>query len=192
MTSPFFFLTRLRKMPDFPSGIGAFCFTPCMKTCFTALLITAIFILPNAGLAGGKKEGKASVTFHMETEATDNPKMIFPHLANGQRRFFRRMPEIGIKDILSFRPFPSDVSGEYGVIFKLKSNAVNRLAAITSANSGRWMISQVNGRAVDGFLIDKQVTDGLVVVWKGVTLQDIAIFDEQLPRVGEEGKKKKK
>jgi hypothetical protein len=163
-----------------------------MKTRLAALLMTAVLILSPSALAGGKKEGKASVTFHMETEATDNPKMIFPQMANGQRRFFRRLPDIGTKDVLSFSPFPSEVGGDYGVVFKLKGNAVNRLAAITSANSGRWMISQVNGRVVDGFLIDKQVTDGVVVVWKGVTLQDIALFDEQLPRVGEEGKKKKK
>lgn len=142
-------------------------------------------------LASGKKEDKASISFHMETEATDNPKMIFPQKANGQQRFFRRMPEITTKDVVSFSPFPSEFAGDYGVVFKLKGNASNRLAAITNANQGKWMLSQLNGRVVDGVMIDKQISDGLIVIWKGVTLADIAILDAELPRAGAEGKKKK-
>ena len=127
----------------------------------------------------------------METDVSDNPKMIFPQLANGQTRYFRRMPDVSLKDMASFNPFPSEFGGDdYGIVFRLKPNAVNRFAALTNANQGRWMISQVNGRVADGFLIDRQVSDGVVVIWKGVTLADIALFDAQLPRTGEEGKKK--
>ena len=156
------------------------------------LAILSAMILPSPVIAGGKKENKGSVTFHIETESSDNPKMIFPQLANGQTRYFRRMPEITSKDIDSFSPFPSEVGGDYGIILKLKGNAANRLAAITNANQGRWMVSQVNGRVVDGVMIDKQVDDGQVVIWKGVTLADITLLDEALPRLGAEGKKKKK
>lgn len=155
------------------------------------MMMAVLALIPTVQ-AGGKKETKVAVSFHMETEATDNPKMIFPQLANGKTRYFRRMPEISLKDVMSFNPFPSEVGGDYGIVFKLKPSAGNRLNAITAANSGRWMISQVNGRILDGFLIEKPVTDGVVVIWKGVTLQDVALFDEELPRIGEEGKKKKK
>ena len=141
--------------------------------------------------ASGKKEAKASVTFHLETEGTDNPKMIFPQLANGQQRFFRRLPEVNLKDMVSFSPFPSEVGEDYGIVFKMKVTATNRLGAITAANQGRWMISQINGRVVDGVMIDKQINDGFVVIWKGVTLADIAVLDEELPRIGAEGQKKK-
>lgn len=164
-----------------------------MKTRRAALLMMAALALAPAAHAGGKKETKVAVSFHMETEATDNPKMIFPFLANGKQRFFRRLPEISMKDVMSFNPFPSEFGGgDYGIVFKLKPSAGNRFNAITSANSGRWMISQVNGRIVDGFLIDKPVTDGQIVIWKGVTLEDVALLDESLPRVGQEGQKKKK
>lgn len=162
-----------------------------MKSRIAALTLMAVLAFAPSVLAAGKKENKVSVSFHMETEATDNPKMIFAQMTNGQTRYFRRLPEIGTKDIVSFSPFPSDVGEEYGVVFKLKSNAVNRLAAVTAANQGRWMISQVNGRAVDGVLIDKQVNDGFIVIWKGVTLADITLFDKEMPRIGAEGKKKK-
>ncbi len=154
---------------------------------FTMMFVIAL--APNA-LASGKKEMKTSLSFHMETEATDNPKMIFPQLANGQTRYFRRMPEITNKDVVSFSPFPSDVGDGYGIVFKLKGNAVNRLAALTAANQGKWLIVQVNGRVVDGVMIDKQVSDGFIVIWKGVTIDDVTLFDKSLPRIGAENKKK--
>lgn len=141
--------------------------------------------------ASGKKENKASVSFHMETEATDNPKMIFPQLANGKQRFFRRLPEFATKDILSFNPFPSEIGGDYGILLKLKGGAINRLAAISNANQGHWMIAQVNGRVVDGVFLDRQIDDGVLVIWKGITLADITLLEESLPRAGAGGKKKK-
>lgn len=162
-----------------------------MNRRYAALLMLASLLPVPSALASGKKESKASITFHMETEATDNPKMIFPQLANGQKRFFRRMPDISTKDIVSFSPFPSE-SGDYGIAVRLKSNAASRLSAITNANQGKWMISQVNGHVVNGFIIDKQVDDGVMVIWQGVTLADITLLDEELPRTGAEGKKKKK
>jgi|LakMenEpi03Aug12_release.lakeMendotaPanAssembly.Ray.scaffolds.fasta_scaffold445611_2 hypothetical protein len=158
-----------------------------------ALLVMLLLALSSSIFASGKKDDKASVTFHMETENTDNPKMIFPQLANGQTRYFRRMPEANLKDIISFKPFPSEMGGDdYGIVFQLKNHAANRIAAITNANQGRWMIAQLNGRVVDGVLIDQQINDGLLVIWKGVTLADIDALDKALPLTGQDGKKKKK
>ena len=164
-----------------------------MQTRFSTLLMLLVLAFSTVVFASGKKEVKASVSFHMETEGTDNPKMIFEQMAYGKKRWFRRMPEITTKDIVSFSPFPSDLGGDdYGVVFILKENAAKRLAAITNVNQGKWMITQINGRVVDGVLIDKQINDGRLVIWKGATLADVTIFDESFPRVGQEGKKKKK
>ncbi|MEO7099709.1 MAG: hypothetical protein ABI162_10135 [Luteolibacter sp.] len=162
-----------------------------MKSPIAALSMMLVLALAPTLLASGKKEDKTSVSFHLETDITDNPKMIFPQLANGQTRYFRRMPDITFKDVVSFSPFPADIGDGYGVAFKLKGNALSRLAALTNANQGKWMISQVNGHVVDGFLIDKQINDGVIVIWKGVTLDDITLFDKSIPRIGQENKKKK-
>lgn len=179
--------------PVFPSDHGMICFTPPMQSRLALLLLTLALALTPTVFAAGKNSNKAKVSFHMETESTDNPKMIFPHMVNGRPRYFRRMPEFTTDDIAAFSPFPSDVGGDdYGVVFKFKNPGANRLAAVTNANQGRWMISQVNGRVLDAVLIDQQVSDGTFVVWKGVTLADTATLDKALPRIGQEGKKDKK
>ena len=164
-----------------------------MQPRLTALLIMLVTVFAPAAFAGSKPDTKVSITFHIETDVNDNPKMIFSQQTNGQMRYFRRMPEINTKDVVSFNPFPSDAGGDdYGVVFKLKDNAAKRLAAITNNSQGRWLLAQINGRVVDGVLIDKQIDDGFLIVWKGATLADIHLFDAAMPRVGQDGKKKKK
>ena len=162
-----------------------------MQTRRAALLMMLVLALTPTVFASGKKEIKASVSFHMETESTDNPKMIFQQMAYGKSRAFRREPEVSTKDIVSFTPFPSDAGGDdYGVVFILKDNAAKRLSAITNINQGKWMLTQINGRVVDGVLIDKPVNDGRLVIWKGATLADVTIFDGDLPRIGQQEKEK--
>ena len=163
-----------------------------MQARVVAILTVLLLAFCPSLFAGGKPDAKFSATFHMEAEGNDHPKMVFSQLANGKQRLFRRMPEISTKDIVSFSPFPSAVGGGYGVVFKLSPAAARRLSAVSAVNLNRWMITQVNGRVVDGVFIDKQIDDGILVVWKGLTLEDTALMDQSIPRIGEEGKKKKK
>jgi hypothetical protein len=162
-----------------------------MQPRLAALLMLVFSVLTPAVFAGSKADTKASFTIHLETDANDNPKMIFSQMTNGKIRYFRRMPEITTKDVQSFSPFPSAVGDGYGIMFRLDDAAAKRYSAITNANQGRWMIAQMNGRVVDGFFIDRTINDGVVVVWKDVNLADIKVFDDSLPRIGQEGKKKK-
>ncbi len=166
------------------------CFTPCMHSRIAALTMMLVLAMAPAGFGGGKKEDKASVSFHLEGVETDNPKMIFPQMTNGKTRYFQRLPEISTKDIVSFVPFPSEAGADYGLVLTLKPGAVTRLAAVTATNQGRWLLAQVNGRVVDGVMIDQEIKDGRLVIWKGVALTDITALDSMLPRTGQMGKKK--
>jgi hypothetical protein len=180
------------RPPVFPFDLRIPCFTPRMNLRLATLLL-ALFLIPGTAVfASGKKGTKASVTLHIETEGTDNPKMIFPYIVAGQQRFFRRMPEIMTNDIEAFSPFPAEGGGDnYGVVFKLTNRAAKRFSAVTTANQGRWMFAMVNGRAVDVLLIDKPVNDGIIVAWKGITLADTTTLDDAKPRIGADGKEKK-
>jgi hypothetical protein len=141
--------------------------------------------------AGGKANKKAAVSFHIQTDANENPKMLLPpQEINGKALHFRRMPEVYTKDLTTYSPFPAEGGGDYGAVFRLKGNAAGRLAAITNANQGRWLAAMVNGRIVDAVLIDKQIEDGVLVIWRGLNLDDIAAIDKTLTRIGEEDGKK--
>lgn len=177
-------------------GVFAFvvwvgCFDGVMKV---LLLLLGLLLLGLSGVcvAGGDKKQSVALSLHLETEGTDNPKMIFPQFVGGKQRFFRKMPEVSSRDFVAFSPFPSDDGMSYGVVFVLKEAAKRRYAAVTNMNTGRWLLAHVNGRVADAVLIDKAVEDGLVVVWKGISLEEIGEFDKAMPRVGEAKKKGKK
>ena len=156
-----------------------------------SVMLTILCVLWSpAGMAMAKKDDKAVVSLHVETDATENPKMIFAQEIGGVTRYFRRIPEISIKDMAVFTPFPNE-SGDYGVVFRLKPRGANRLSAFTAVNQGRHLLATINGRAVDTVVIDSQIQDGVLVVWKGLNLPDIQSLDAVLPRAGEEGKKKR-
>ncbi|NJM37374.1 MAG: hypothetical protein HC845_05625 [Akkermansiaceae bacterium] len=162
-----------------------------MKSSIVVILMTVFLALAPSVFASGKKEVKSSVSFHLESDGNDNPRMISEMVHNGKKRYFRRLPEINTKDIVSFNPFPSEINDSYGIVFRLTPVATGRLAAVTASNQGKYLMAQINGRLVDGVLIDKEINDGFVVIWKGATLGDIQLLDQDKPRLGEEGKKKK-
>ena len=145
-----------------------------------AVALAMAFVLP--ATAGGKKNKNAIVAFHMETDPGDNHTMIFTQFVAGKERVFRRMPEIGTKDISAFNPFPSQDGEGFGLVFRIKNNAKHRLAAVTANSSGKWFIARINGRIVDGVVIDQQITDGELVIWKGVSLSEVNELDKSYPR----------
>lgn len=144
-----------------------------------AALIALVLCLP--ALAGGKKGGDLRLGFHMETEAGGNPKMTF---AYGDK-FFSSAAEVGLSDVADFNPFPSQDGEGYGVVLRFKAGPRNRLAAVTADNQGNWLLARVNGRVVDATMIDRQVTDGQLVIWRGVTQAEVQALDKKLPRIGE-------
>ena len=156
------------------------------------LLITACLVASILPAAASGQKGKAGISFHLETEEGGNPKMVFKQLVAGKERWFGTTPEITNMGIASFSPFPSEDESSYGVAIQLDRRSSNRLAALSIANKDKFLVAVVNGRVVDAVIIDKQVTDGMIVIWKGVTLPEIKAFDKVKPRLGEDYKTWKK
>ena len=163
-------------------------FASCMGYTIKAVTVLALVFLAGGVMAGGNKGKKVDISFHIETEAANNPKMIFPHDVMGKQRFFRRIPEVSSNDYIAFTPFPADDQASYGAILQLKDNVGRRLAAVTQSSSGKWLVCKAFGRIVDSVLIEGAVEDAVLVIWKGLTLEEIQQMDESIPRIGEKKK----
>ncbi len=150
--------------------------------------LLAFALLFSVAEAGDKKGKNLNITFHLETDQNNNPRMIFQQNLAGKMRYFQRTAEISSKDIVSFSPFLADNGQDYGVVFKLRASAASRLENITTANQGKLLCSAVNGRVVDVVKIDKTVTDGFIVIWNGVTAAELKEYDKLAPRIGKEKK----
>lgn len=150
----------------------------------TRWLFVLVMALSTHVWAGGDKK-IPQVSFHVETEASDNPKMIFTHDLIGKTRYFKRMPEIASKDFMAFTPFPSQDQTSYGILIQLKESSGKRLTAVTTANQGKFLACQAFGRVIDAVIIDQPVNDRLIVIWKGLTLDEIRELDKGMPRIGD-------
>ena len=159
-----------------------------MKFGTNPLILFFLLLGAAVAIAGGEKKS-LQISFHIETEATDNPKMIFPFQVMGKQRYFRRLPEVSSQDLVAFSPFPAEDQASYGAVFQLKGNARMRFAAITTVNQGKWLVCQAFGRVVDGVVVDGPVDDGAIVIWKGLTIEEIRELDTVMPRIGEKKKR---
>ncbi|MES2981422.1 MAG: hypothetical protein V4727_03830 [Verrucomicrobiota bacterium] len=150
-------------------------------------LFVFLFAFTAFAWAGGDKK-IPQVSFHVETEMNDNPKMIFPYEFLGKQRYFRRMPELASKDFMAFTPFPSEDQTSYGIIIQLRESSGKRLTAVTTANQGKLLVCQAFGRVVDAVMIDQPVNDRVILIWKGLTLDEIRELDKAMPRIGDKKK----
>jgi hypothetical protein len=152
------------------------------------VILVAIFA-PTLALASGKKTPPAAITFHMEGTAAEAPKFARKVRTLAGEKYFRKVPEVSTRDIVAFSPFPADDKATYGIVFQLNKQASRRLFAATSNNRGKLLLALVNGQAMGVVRIDKPVNDGILVIWSGVTQQEIRKYDMLAPRIGEDQKK---
>ena len=71
---------------------------------------------------------------------------------------------------------------------QLKEVAGQRLTAVTTSSQGKLLVCQAFGRVVDAVMIDRPVNDRTIIVWKGLTLDEIRELDKVVPRIGEKKK----
>ncbi len=156
-----------------------------MKTLF--ITIIALLSITIVSLAGGKRTPTSSVSFHLEGGAGDGPKMVFPQMVAGEERYFRKTPEIAQNQVVAFSSFASEI-GDYGLVLQLNRVGRQRLNAVSASNNGKWLIAQANGRIVDAVQIDRAVSDGLIVIWKGISGPEIKGLELMIPRIGDDKK----
>ncbi|MEJ6645093.1 MAG: hypothetical protein QNL33_17735 [Akkermansiaceae bacterium] len=135
----------------------------------------------------GKKKDKNTLTFHLQGDQTDGPKMVFPLPMGNQKGFFRKSPLTFTKEILAYQPFFSD-DGTAGATFAFSQGASTRIAALTTQNQGKWIVAMLNGRPVDFVRIDRPVQDGRLVIWRGIKESEIFAFDYVISHIGEDRK----
>lgn len=135
------------------------------------------------------------VTFHLQGEEGEGKKIAVPEMVAGRQVFFRLAPEISHNNVAAFRPFPAEDGYSYGIVLQMNDVGRQRLASVTNANKGALLLARLNGRPLDVLKIDQGINDGFIVIWQGVTAQEIAMADSMMPRIGEslkEWKQKKK
>ncbi|MFT6180668.1 MAG: hypothetical protein ACJAQT_004058 [Akkermansiaceae bacterium] len=146
-------------------------------------LLAISLALPSA-FAMGKRPEKNRLTFHLEGDVTDGPKMVFDLQMGNKKRFFTKSPLTFTKELTSLKHFIT-ADGTYGATFTFTKAATSRIAAFTTQNQGKWLVAMLNGRSVDAVYVDSPVRDGRLVIWQGIKQVEIIRFEYAMPLTGE-------
>jgi hypothetical protein len=157
-----------------------------------AIFSLSLCLLAPAVMANGIKQEKPTLTFHMEVDRAEGSKFVFPQNVAGQDRYFSTSSDLGTVDISAIQPFPAQDGVSFGATIKFTQRGSGRLSALTGSNVGRLLLVFINGRLINALKVDQMINDGTIVVWSGISQQDIATLDQIAPHVGESTKDWKK
>lgn len=150
-----------------------------------ALFPLLLFIAVLSCEGAGKGYKLYLVTFHIEGEETDNPKMITPVKLGQEHRqyYFSKIPSFTDNDIAWFYPFTAADGVSYGAAFRLKEHAATELKALTLTNQGKLLGLRCSDAPLQAVLIDRPIDDGVVVVWSGLQQRHLQEFRKRFPHV---------
>ncbi|MEZ5302791.1 MAG: hypothetical protein R3F11_19465 [Verrucomicrobiales bacterium] len=132
------------------------------------------------------KRGGFALSFHLQGIEQDGEKFVFKDEINGKTVYLSRIPTLTTDDIESFHPFDAR-NGTKGAVIQLNRRGTQHLESISATASGRYLRAIITRKSkptpIDYVVIDRTVTDGRLVVWKGLNDDDIKSMDKYFKRL---------
>ena len=156
---------------------------------FRLLLASLAFL--SAGAFGMSNKPKVTVRFHVETNALDGDSVSKPiRLHYAQRDVHvSRIASFSEQNIRGIYPFRT-TDGSWGCTMMLDNQGTIRLDTLSNEARGSAMVVFVATKQgvhqVVDMIIDRNVSDGVLTIPRGLTDGEIAIFRQQFKVVGEE------
>ena len=163
--------------------------------CFSLMALLSLLGVSCSTLGGG---GEIPVTLHLQAGGYDSKNLVFPGVLPGtsKRLYFRKLPEISQKQMVAFFPFLSESDqrlgsidtlkpeeASYGAVFVLNKEGRRRLKDLSLANMGKYLVARVNATTSDYLYISEPVTDGLLVVWQGLSPEWLNLLSKKMKRL---------
>lgn len=130
------------------------------------------------------RENKLLITAHVQTDQLEHPSEVMTLPIGGQQMKFKKIPEFSQRSISGFEPFPAENEpGYYGVVLQLDTKGRNALDITSRMSHGMAILTMVNALPIDMVELDKPITDGRFIIWRGLSQQTIDEMDKFYPRL---------
>ena len=93
--------------------------------------------------------------------------------------YFSKNPVFSNEDIQMIKVFKSVEQDTLGMTCFLNPNGRRKLERISTQNVSSWLVCIINGKPVDFIYVDREITDGQIVVWKNIEATDLDKMIEQ-------------
>lgn len=146
------------------------------------------FLLPLLALAlmGAASKPKVTVRFHTEANPVGGEQFTVSAKEPTTNRpiTLSKFADISEGDIDAIYPFPAS-DGTLGCAFKLDNHGRVALQSLSQEYRGALLFAFVNARPVAAMLIDKRISDGIVTIPRGLTLEEVALLRKEFHVLGE-------
>lgn len=129
------------------------------------------------------RENKLLITTHVQTAQLEHPSEIMRLPIGGQEMTFKKSPEFSQRSISAFEPFEAENNDGYGVVLQLDTKGRNALDLASREYHGMVFLTLIHGMPIDMVEIDKPITDGRFIIWRGLSKQTIDEMDKFYPRI---------
>lgn len=131
----------------------------------------------------GKTPPKSTLRIHVQTEnqGAMGTQIVPVTLYNPTKQIVvRAQPELSERDIATLESSPADVASAMRITFNDHGRIV--LNTVTMENQGKILVVFLNGRVVYAPIIDKVVTDGTLIIPRGVVEEEVTTLREQVKK----------
>lgn len=129
------------------------------------------------------RENKLLITTHSQTDQVEQPSAIMKLPIGGQEMTFKKVPEFSQRSISGFEPFEAENNDGYGVVLQLDTKGRTALDLASRQYHGMTFLTMVRGLPIDLIEIDKPITDGKFIIWRGLSKETIDEMDKFYPRI---------
>jgi hypothetical protein len=143
-----------------------------------------ILLLGLCCMGMGKKKPELDIRFYTETSQSDTGAFAAEvTLLTGRRTYLDQVAAISEHDIAGIYPFPAQ-DGSAGCSFKLDARGTIALDTLSVAKRGTYLVAVIDGRQVVDIMIDQRVSDGIVTIANGITLDEVKQMEKQFSVIG--------
>lgn len=117
------------------------------------------------------------VMFHMESDLQGEGGLRFSRPFKG--KYYDVTPFVSTKMFKQYASFVNP-DGSYGAQFLVEDEWRMRIQQLTTAKKGKTILPTVNGLGMERMVIDRPITDGILVIWSGLNGYDLKMINESI------------
>jgi hypothetical protein len=151
-----------------------------------------LLVLPVALLlTAAERAPRGTVRFHVETPGAAAKSFSTPVTLKYGKRTTRisRLAALSEAHIVKVRTFDAE-DGSKGAYFLLSDIGRYSLETLSTQSRGLALVAFVNGRQVVDLVIDRKISDGILVIPLGLTPDEAARLEKMFPEKSEKDKAK--
>ena len=156
-----------------------------LRQLLAVILLTVLGTAAAPGSGSKKRDPIVAIRFYGQVFSFDPTFTVKVKVGNPPREIvIEKIPSISERDVASFYPYRA-ADGTYSAVLQLDPHGRAVLEATSAQKIGMTLIASVSGKLTAALKIDKPISDGIIFIPYGLTVNDIRAMGASFSLMGE-------